>query len=244
MIEGETVLGLIPARGGSKGIPGKNLRMLGGRPLITHTIEAALASRHLHRVIVSTDDEMIADVARGAGAEVPFLRPAQYATDMAPSIAVAHHALAWLSVEGGGYRPDAVALLAPTSPFRTAEQIDAVIDLLWCSGADSACTIVASPVHPYYVYTRSADGRLSFSIDVPKRPLRRQDLPTFYAHSQAVLISRTDYLKISGNDSPFVNFRSVVGVEIDDVSAHDIDTPLDLEIAEQLSRGRVERVLP
>jgi CMP-N-acetylneuraminic acid synthetase len=218
--------------------------MLGGRPLLTHTVEAALASRRLHRVIVSTDDEKIAEVARAAGAEVPFLRPAQYATDTAPSISVAHHALAWLSVEGGRDRPDAVALLAPTSPFRTGEQIDAVVDLMWQSGADSGCTIVRSPVHPYYLYTRSADGRLSFVLEVPSRPLRRQDLPVFHTHAQAVLVSRTDYLKLSGDDAPFLNFRSVVGVEIDEISAHDIDTPLDMEIAEQLYRGRAERVMP
>lgn len=242
MTDGQSVLGLIPARGGSKGIPGKNLREIGGRPLIVHTIEAALAARRLHRVIVSTDDEKIADVARSAGAEVPFLRPAQHATDTAPSIGVAHHALAWLSVEGGGYRPDAVALLAPTSPLRTSAQIDAVIETLWQSGTDSGCTIVTSAVHPYYVYTRAADRRLSFMIDTPNRPLRRQDLPPFYTHTQAVLVSRTDYLESSGHDAPFVNFTSLVGVEIDEASAHDIDTPLDLEFAELLFRKRMERI--
>lgn len=238
MTDGPSVLGLIPARGGSKGIPGKNIRTLGGKPLLTHTIEAALAARSIERVIVSTDDEAIARVARRYGADVPFMRPAQYATDTSPSIGVAHHALAWLSVEGGGYRPDAVALLAPTSPLRSAKQIDAVVDLLYSAGTDSACTIRPSPVHPYYVFSRGADGRLSFALDVNPRPLRRQDLPPFFTHSQAVLVSRTAYLKMCGGDAPFLNFQSVAGAEIDAASAHDIDTPLDLEIAEQLFRHR------
>ncbi len=234
------VLGLIPARGGSKGIPGKNLRPVGGKALIVHTIEAARAARTLDRIIVSTDDKEIAEVARGAGAEVPFVRPPQYATDAAPSIGVAHHALEWLRAESGGYQPDAVALLAPTSPLRTGAQIDDVVRLLSSAGVDSACTILRSPAHPYYIYSRGADGRLCFLLEgIEPRPLRRQDLPPFYAMTQAVLVSRRHYLETCGGAAPFLNFHSLAGHEIDPASAHDIDTPLDLEIAEHLYRARV-----
>jgi CMP-N-acetylneuraminic acid synthetase len=233
MIDGP-VLGLIPARGGSKGVPRKNIRLLGDKPLISHTIAAALQARTLDRVVVSTDDEEIAAAAQAAGAEVPFLRPSAYAGDTTPSIAVAHHALAWFSASGGGYRPHAVALLSPTCPFRTAEQLDAVVNLLGVSGADSACTITEARPHPYFTYTRDDRGRLTFLLDVRPRPLRRQELPVVFAHSQAVLVSRTTYLKLCGSDAPFLNFDSVAGHAVDARSAFDIDTPLDFELAELL----------
>lgn len=234
----ERVLGLIPARGGSKGLPGKNLKMIAGKPLIAHTIEAALKATRLDRVVVSTDDEAIAEAARQAGAEVPFMRPAQYAGDESPSMAVVHHALAWFSVQGGGYRPDAVALLSPTCPLRTAEQIDAVIGLLESDDIDSACTVVSSPAHPHFILSRDDSGRMGFVMDVDHRPLRRQDLVPFYVHRQAVLVSRTSYLKRSGHDAPFVNFQSLLGHIVDPASAHDIDDAFDLDVAEHLmARG-------
>ena len=228
------VLGLIPARAGSKGVPRKNLRALGDRPLIAHTIAAALAARLLDRVIVSTDDEEIAQTARDAGADVPFLRPAAYSTDETPSIAVAHHALAWFAASGGGYRPHAVALLSPTCPFRTAAQIDAVIELSGASDADSTCTITEARTHPYFTYTRDHSGMLTLLVNVTPRPLRRQDLPVVFTHSQAVLVSRTSYLEICGSEAPFLNFESVVGHPVDARSAFDIDTPFDFELAELL----------
>lgn len=232
------VVGLIPARGGSKGLPGKNLRTLGGKPLIVHTIEQALASPRLDRVVVSTDDEAIADAARHAGAEVPFMRPAQYATDESPSMAVVHHALAWFSVQGGGYRPDAVALLAPTCPLRLPAHIDAVIDLLDDEDIESACTVTLSPAHPYWVLSRDENGRMRFAMDADSRPLRRQDMPPFYVHRQSVLVSRTGYLKRVGHDAPFLNFESLLGHVVDPASAHDIDDALDLEVAERLMAQR------
>ena len=228
------VLALIPARGGSKGVPRKNARTLGDRPLVAHTIAAALAARTLDRVVVSTDDEEIAQMAKDAGAEVPFLRPAAYATDEASSIAVAHHALAWFGASGGGYRPHAVALLSPTCPFRTAAHIDAVIELFGASDADSACTITEARTHPYFTYTRDDSGVLTLLVNVTPRPLRRQDLPVAFTHSQAVLVSRTSYLKMCGSDAPFLNFASVVGHPVDARSAFDIDTPFDFELAELL----------
>lgn len=236
------VLAIIPARGGSKGVLRKNVRPLGGRPLIAHTIDAAGQASLLDRTIVSTDDEEIATAARAAGGDVPFLRPAAYATDITPSIAVIHHALAWLSASGGGYRPDVVALLSPTCPFRTGEQIDAVIRLLFESGADSACAITEARPHPYFVYTRDDRGRLTPVIDIEPRPLRRQDVPPAFGHSQAVLVSRTSYLKMCGSAAPVLNLRSLAGHEIDGRSAFDIDTPADFEMAEHLHHQRPQPV--
>src|SRR6185437_12039766 len=121
------VLGVIPARGGSKGIPGKNLFPLLGRPLLAYTIHSVQNSRRVTRAVLSSDDPEIIEVARGLGADVPFVRPAELSGDSVPSSAVVRHALRTLEAEEG--RPyDAVALLEPTAPLRTADDIDAVID--------------------------------------------------------------------------------------------------------------------
>lgn len=233
------VLGIIPARGGSKGVPRKNIRPLYGKPLIVHTIEAALQSRLLHRIIVSTDDEEIAREARHAGVEVPFLRPAEFATDTASSISVVHHAMKWLE-DHEQYRPDAVAILAPTSPLRTVEHIDSTISLLWSSGLDSAATITEVQDHPYFIYSISPEQQLKELIGDPDKPLRRQDLPKFYTHSQAVFVSRCHYLGNCGDPAPLINFSSVAGLPIDRESALDIDTIDDLQKAEAILRLRSE----
>lgn len=229
------VLGLIPARGGSKGIPRKNIRLLAERPLLTYTAEAALRAKSLQRVILSTDDKEIAAIASQSGVGVPFLRPVEYARDESSSIAVIHHALDWLSMNEG-YRPTAVALLSPTCPFRGAAEIDAAIELLWKSGLDSAVTISSVQDHPYFVLERKREGRLHFLVDAPDRPLRRQDQHTFFIESQGVLVSRTEYLLRCGDSEPVVNWDSVAGFEVGRETALDIDTPMDLEIAEILIR--------
>src|SRR5690606_35310248 len=133
------VLGIIPARGGSKGVPGKNIRPLNGKPLIVYTIEAALASR-LTDVIVSTDDDAIANVAREAGANVPFRRPAELSGDSARSIPVAQHALKFME-EVNNTVYDAIMLLQPTAPFRTVEDINCALDILEATGADSVISV-------------------------------------------------------------------------------------------------------
>ncbi len=227
MMRAADVLGLIPARGGSKGVPRKNLRLVAGLPLVAHTIQAARSARSIDRVIVSTDDEEIAAVARSAGAELPFLRPPRYASDTAPSISVIHHALEWLA-EHEEYRPEVVALLAPTTPLRDAMAIDGTLALLRANDVDSAATVRPIVDHPYFVYSREADGRLSELIELPDKPLRRQELPAYYALSQAVLASRCVYLRSAGEGASVVNPRSVVGYEIDERSAIDIDTEDDL----------------
>ncbi len=137
------VLGLIPARGGSKGVPRKNLRLLCGKPLLQYTAEAALAARRLSRVILSTDDEEIAAIGRRCGLEVPFLRPAELAADDSSTLPVVQHAVRWM--ESHMARFEAICLLQPTTPLRRAEDIDACIVLLEQSGADSVVTVLQSP---------------------------------------------------------------------------------------------------
>lgn len=203
--------------------------------MIAYTIEAALKAQRLDRVIVSTDDAEIAEVARASGADVPFHRPAQYAGDTASSMSVVLHALAWLG-EHERSRPDAVALLAPTAPLRKAQQIDACVELLWSSGADTAVTVTAVADHPYFTYTLGAGGRLQELLPLPHKPQRRQDLPPVYAHSQAVVVMRRSYLERADDSTPVVSPASGAGFVVDDASAWDIDTMLDWTMAEHLLR--------
>ena len=135
MYKGKTILGLIPARGGSKGLPRKNIRPLLGKPLIAWTIEQALASEYLDRVVVSTDDEKIAEISRKYGAKVPFMRPKESAADEARRIDVVLHAIDWMEKNDNSY--DLIMLLQPTSPLRTSEDIDKAIKLFISKKADS-----------------------------------------------------------------------------------------------------------
>ena len=144
-------LAIVPARGGSKQVPRKNLKLLGGKPLIEWSIMAARAATELDRCIVSTDDEEIAEVARSLGAEVPFLRPAEYAQDNTPDLPVFQHALRWLG-ERKGYRPAMIVHLRPTLPFREPRQIDDVIRLLRETGADCVKSVYREHHHPHKMW--------------------------------------------------------------------------------------------
>jgi len=197
------ILGVIPARGGSKGLPGKHLRQVRGRPLLAYTADAALASRRLTRVVVSTDDPAIAEAARGLGLEVPFMRPAALAADNTPMLPVLQHAAA--QAAGAGAPADVLVLLQPTSPLRTAEHVDAAIDLLEQSGADSVVTVVEVPHRDNPVSVLSLEGeRLVPFLDGPA-PLRRQDKPRVLARNgPAVLAVRTPVVEggsLYGDDS-------------------------------------------
>lgn len=233
------ILALIPARGGSKGIPRKNIRIFAGRPLLAWTVAAAHAAQSVARVVVSTDDAEIAAAARDAGAETPFLRPAGLATDTAPSIAPVHHALEWF-VAHEGWRPDAVALLPPTSPLRRAADIDRAAKLLDEAGPVSVVSVIAARNHPFFVFRRALNGRLSYFMDVTQRPQRRQDLPPAFAVSQAIILSRTEYFDRCGPGAWVADESSVVGLPVDDEVAFDIDTPADFARAEEMMRARLD----
>ncbi|MBM3504567.1 MAG: acylneuraminate cytidylyltransferase family protein [Alphaproteobacteria bacterium] len=225
-------LGLIPARIGSTGVPRKNIRMMAGRPLIAHTIEAARSSG-LDRVIVSTDSPEIAAVARQCGADVPFLRPAPLASNTAIAMEVVRHCLDW--IEGSGERlPDAVAYLQPTSPLRRASHIDAALALIDDS-ADSVVSVVAVDQHPLYMFRPGHDGRLVPLLDVGKRPERRQDLPPVYATNALVPLSWTRYLRAPGNERALViNLDSFKPLIVEPEVAVDINNERDFRLAEVL----------
>ncbi len=233
------VLAVIPARGGSKGIPGKNLRLLAGRPLLSYSCDAARFSRCVTRTVVSTDDAGIADVARGLGAQVPFLRPSNLASDDAPMLDVLRHVVTELRTRER-YSADVLVLLQPTSPLRTASHVDAVVTQLLESGADSVVTVVEVPhrFNPTSVLTME-DGRLTPLHESTSPPTRRQDKPRVFARNgPAVLAVRTSVLEsgsLYGDDSRAV----VMSLE----ESLDIDDPIDLELAEWfLGRRRVTEV--
>ncbi len=182
---GAVILAVIPARGGSRGLPGKNLRLLEGQPMIVHTIRAALAAARIDRVVVSTDDDAIARVAREHGAEVPFLRPADLARDDSPTLPVVDHAVR--AVEAAGSSVSAVVTLQPTSPLRGAEQIDAAVDLLEASGARCVASVAGLGV-PVSVVGALVDGRYRAATR-PPGDVRRQTSPPAIRLTGAIYVT-------------------------------------------------------
>jgi CMP-N-acetylneuraminic acid synthetase len=235
------VLGLIPARGGSKGIPRKNLANLAGRPLLAYTCEAALASQTLTRTVLSTDDEEIARVGKDCGVEVPFRRPAELSKDDSSSIAVARHAIDWVQ-EHEGWKPDLLVLLQPTSPLRRSQHIDQAVELAQRTGADTVVSVIEVP-HRFSPYNlMELDGELL--KDFWTGPLgfdrfRRQNLPVLYARNgPAVLATRIEVIL---NANRFYGTK-IVPYLMDEKDSLDIDSVFDLWIAEQLITGRGEIV--
>jgi CMP-N,N'-diacetyllegionaminic acid synthase len=214
-------VGLIPARGGSKGIPRKNIKPLAGKPLIAWTIEAALRSQRLDRVVVSTEDEEIADVARRHGADVPFMRPAALAQDATPGVEPALHALSQIP------ECDALVLLQCTSPLRTSADVDESIALAERLDAPSVVSVTAPRDHPYWMFNLRERGRLEPLMDVPE-VASRQDLPPVYAMNGAIYFARAAWLR---STKTFVTRESVGYVMPADRSV-DLDTPVDWTLAE------------
>jgi len=231
------VLGLITARGNSKGIPKKNIVPLAGKPLLTYTCEAAKASHLLSRVLLSTDNEEIAEVGRACGVEAPFLRPQELALDNTPSIEVATHALKWL-LEQEGWQPEVLMLLQPTSPLRTATHIDESLKLLGETGADTVVSVVPIP-HRFSPYSilRLTEGRLRdfWEGPLPFDRFRRQDQPVLYARNGPVVLgTRLSVLQhYQGFYGPYIT--PYLMREEDSV---DIDTYFDLQVAEALLAAR------
>ncbi len=226
-------MGLIPARGGSKGVPRKNIRPLAGKPLITYTIRAALKSKNITRLIVSTDDDEIAGISRMAGAETPFRRPTEISNDVTSDQAVYKHALDWLH-QSDNYAAEIVVVLRPTTPFKTPETIDKVIDKLIGSNADIVRTM--TPVdgvdHPYWMYrlddlsqARPFVGNLNLN-----NYYQRQLLPPIYRINglvDAITASAIQEGKIFDN-------KKLLGFATTEEESVDIDNELDFQFCEHL----------
>jgi len=226
------VIGVIPARGGSKGIPNKNLALLCGRPLLAYTADAAKESKRLTRTIVSTDDERIAECARSLGLDVPFMRPSSLAGDDVPMLPVLQHAID--ALQSDGFSADIVVLLQPTSPLRRGEHIDAAVDWLQRVRGDSVVSVVEVPhqFNPTSVM-RIDDGLLKPFLE-GSTAARRQDKPRVYARNgPAVLAVHARVLRegsLYGNES----WPLVMSPE----DSLDIDTPWDLRLVESALSAR------
>jgi len=232
-------LAIIPARGGSKGLPRKNVRLLGGIPLIAHTIRAALRSR-IERVVVSTDDEEIAKIAKGWGAEVPFLRPLEYAGDSSTSLSVLLHALRFLE-EKESYAADYVVFLQPTSPFRNARHINEALEKHLHSGKKSLISVTdVQEFHPYFMFSIDNGGNLEPLFILENRPLRRQDLPAFYRINGAIYISSRSYYDNLPEDAAIFDWASLAAYVMDAPSSVDINDYLDFQKAELMLKHEGE----
>lgn len=222
-------LGVIPARGGSKGIPRKNLYPLLGRPLISYTFEAAKGSKYLNRIILSTDDEEIAALGRSYAVEVPFIRPARLARDNTPMIEVLTHALGELKSEG--FRPNYVVLLQPTSPLRTSLHIDEAIERLLSTGADTVVSVTEVPhqLTPISLMRLESGGRIVPYLE-GELVARREDKPKLYARNgPAVLITKKELI-----ESGKLYGKNVYHFEMEKEVSVDIDEKFDITLAELL----------
>lgn len=224
------LLAIIPARGGSKGVPGKNIKLLNGKPLIWYTIEAAKEVFESNSVCVSTDDEKIKEVAERAGLQVPFIRPSELATDEAGSIGVLFHAIEFY--RGTGFDANVIVLLQPTSPFRSGAHIHEAMKL-FDNTVDMVVSVFETKANPYTVlFEENSEGLLESSKYATFS--RRQDCPKVWELNGAIYIIDVAAL---------YKYRSFKGMrirkyEMDERSSLDIDTWLDWEIAETLIKNQ------
>ncbi|MGB4107338.1 MAG: acylneuraminate cytidylyltransferase family protein [Alphaproteobacteria bacterium] len=230
-----SILCLINARGGSKGVPGKNLKPLAGKPLIAWSIDTAKQSKLIKKTVVSTDSEDIARVATQHGAYAPFLRPADLATDTAKQVDVIIHALKFL--ESMGERYDYVCILQPTCPLRSVADVDGALGLLTSSRADSVITVTdVGGRHPRTLYKlHEGDNKLTPYVESSKRGVIRQDFETLYWRTGAVYAMKRDVImkgSLYGEDTR--------GYKVPEERAFNIDTPFDFELTEAWLKSKAQ----
>lgn len=227
------VLAVIPARGGSKGVPRKNLRILAGKPLVGWTIEAAQAAPSISKIILSTEDEAIASVGRTYGDIVPFMRPDELATDTARTLPVVQHAVR--HVESSGAHVDVVVLLQPTTPLRTGSDIESGLNKLFSTGCDSVVSVTdVGGNHPYRMKRLLEGDRLVNFVDQGFEDMRpRQQLPPVYIREGSIYIARRDLVM----DKDTLVGGDVRGLVIPPERTVNIDTEADFERADRLMRA-------
>lgn len=235
MKKNEKIVAIVPARSGSKGVPGKNIRLLAGHPLLSWIINSALKSKYIDRVICSTDSEQYAEIARKYGAEVPFIRPSEFATDTATDIQVLTHAVEWLE-KNENYTPDIILRLQPTNPTFPTELIDeGIMKLLSDPEADSVRAIAPSHKHPFKMWKVIPNDYIEpfFDINITRNPeaynMGRQQLPEVFLQVGVMEVLKYNTL---------INMKSMAGKKIrplivnDELFIVDIDTELDFITAE------------
>ncbi len=232
------ILGVILARGGSKGVPRKNVRNLAGRPLIQHIFDTAKKSKYITKLILSTEDKEIAEIGRSIGLEVPFMRPSELATDSATGISVIRHAMNFM--DGAGFRADAVYSIQPTNPFTSIETIDGAIRLWIESGCDSVTTITEVTCgHPYITKRLKENSTIENFCTIPARTSMhaRQAREKAYYLTGALYLRSRSLIEAENMDSHYLgnDSRAVV---VNEVEAMDINTPFDFELAEWMADRR------
>lgn len=229
------VLAAVFARGGSKGVPDKNLRLLGGRPLVARAVEQAAACPGIDRVIVSTDSPEIAQAARAAGAEVPWFRPPELSGDTAREWDAWKHLIAWLDEQGA--TPDRLLVVPCTAPLRSVEDLDRCVQASVAPGVDVVITVSPAHRNPWFNMVRVADdGAVSLVIEPPERIHRRQDAPEVFDVGTVAFVVDPAYVRIA--DSLYDG--RTVAVEVPTERSLDIDTETDLAFAEFLLARRVQ----
>ena len=212
------ILAIIPARGGSKGVPRKNIKELGGMPLLAYTTESALQSKLIDRLILSSEDETIIETAKNLGLEVPFVRPQELAKDQSGSLEVVQHAVEFLEQQGDFY--DAILLLQPTSPFREKGFIDRAIKNFIQSKADALVSVLPVPhqFNPHWVFEKDVQGFLNIATGDQSIIKRRQDLPNAYFRDGSIYLTKTEVIKqgsFFGEKLSYIESNSDFYVNID-----------------------------
>lgn len=228
MINGKSILAIIPARGDSKGVPRKNIRELAGKPLIAWTIEEAKKSKYIDRLIVSSEDQEIIQVAKSWGCEVPFVRPKELALDDTPGSQVIIHALHMLS------KHDYVLVLQPTSPLRTVEDIDGCIQFCEERRAVSCVSVTEPDKSPYWMFVLDSVGRMRPLLVQDRLITRRQGLPTVYALNGAIYMAQWDWFL---ENETFIHEQTLAYIMPRERSL-DIDTEFDFELATMRLRNK------
>jgi N,N'-diacetyl-8-epilegionaminate cytidylyltransferase len=232
------IVGFIFARGGSQGVPGKNIRFLAGKPLIAYAIETAFQSEFINRVIVSTDDEKIAQVAQAFGAEVPFIRPKELAQNNSPEWMAWQHAIQTLKEQDNGRELDVFVSVPPTAPLRTTEDVDNAIQTFLASDADIVITSKKASCHPSFnMITLDELNCAKLVLPLDKQIIRRQDAPPVYDMTTVAYVASPKFIM----ESKAVFEGRVKALIIPEERALDIDTELDFQFAEYLMRNRMKR---
>jgi N-acylneuraminate cytidylyltransferase/CMP-N,N'-diacetyllegionaminic acid synthase len=234
MYRSNSILALIPARGGSKGLPGKNLMTLAEKPLIAWTIEQAKGSSYIDRLLVSSDDGAILRTAKHYGAEAPFVRPQELARDDSKSIDVVFHAIDWCLLSR--IPMDVLMLLQVTSPLRTTDDIDRAVELFFDREAGAVVSVCETTHHPYWTNTLGDDLSMK-SFLKPSAVTNRQELPRFYRINGALYIGSVDYIREIGGFFGPKTFAYIMPRE----RSVDIDTKMDLDFAEFLMKQGHQR---
>ncbi|QDO94179.1 acylneuraminate cytidylyltransferase family protein [Formosa sediminum] len=224
------ILGIIPARGGSKGVPGKNIKLLAGKPLLQYTSDVAKASKYLSKIVLSSDDDKIIELGKIMGLDVPFKRPNNLAQDKSPTLPVIIHALDFYANQGEFF--DAVCLLQITSPFRTIEFLETAIETFLKNDTDSLVSVIEVPheYNPHWVFEADDKGILYISTGESEIISRRQDLPRAFHRDGSVYLTKTEVLKHQNS----LYGKSISYIESSKKTYVNIDTLEDWNKAEQL----------